>query len=146
MWSVLSDASQWPSWVESIEAVAAEDVATTEGAAVDVGVVDDAVPLTASADKAYRIEQPPLPSAVWSVTRWEAGTGFEWQSRGVTTLVSERYDLSEASEGTTVTIDVTWSGRSAWFARAAYGPVRQRYAVAQLEALARVCFDAQSGG
>ncbi len=123
-WRVVSDIAAWPAWVDSIESVATEHEKAESEQDVLIGPAG------------YRITQPPLPSALWTITRWEEGACFQWESRGVSTVVSERFELIEVSNGTSISIDVTWSGPTTWFARAAFGPVRQRYAGAQLAALA----------
>ncbi|CAN5466725.1 hypothetical protein BH23ACT6_BH23ACT6_09730 [soil metagenome] len=159
-WSVLSDVAQWPSWVDSIDDVH-----------VNVEPASDLVPDVdvAGEHTAYRIEQPPLPSTVWTImqledVQWEGRQStetqltdtqwtdprpmeadgqqrafFEWRAEGVSNLVTERYAVLAQGTAASVSIDVTWSGRTAWFARATYGPVRQRYAQAHLEALDKQC-------
>ncbi|MGB3186589.1 MAG: SRPBCC family protein [Ornithinimicrobium sp.] len=136
VWRVLSDITAWPTWVDSIATVESFQTAETPDPRTDDGdVIGRSTVVDHIGHSAYRIEQPPLPSTLWSLTRWEPGRGFAWQSRAPTNLVSEQYHVETTRHGTLVTIDVTWSGRTAWFARATYGPVRKLYAVEQLQAL-----------
>ncbi|MGB3828133.1 MAG: SRPBCC family protein [Ornithinimicrobium sp.] len=125
VWGVLADISAWPSWSASVVSVVPESS--------DPEVDPD------GEHSAYRIEQPPLPHALWTITDWRAERGFTWQTRGASSVMSVTYALRARQAGTEVWVDLTWSGAMAWMARAAYGPVSVRYADAHLRALVRRC-------
>ncbi len=123
VWRVLVDIDQWPSWSSSVLSVTRED---------------------GDEQTAYRVEQPPLPSALWTVTESRPGRTFGWQSQGVSSVMSATYELvADETDGSTpgsvVSVDLAWSGRMAWVARAAYGPISIRYADGHLHALRQRC-------
>ncbi len=119
VWRVLAAIEAWPSWSPSITAVVAE------------------LP-------AYRVEQPPLPLALWTITDWQPEHSFTWETRGASSLLSAEFTLTAQGPNTNVTHDLRWSGPMAWMARAAYGPVSLRYADEHLSALARRCGSGRS--
>lgn len=122
VWDVLVDVEQWPSWSSSVVAVTREDVGE---------------------QTAYRIEQPPLPHARWTLTQWQPGQGFTWQTRGASSVLTATYVVAAEAGGaaprSVVSMDLQWSGPMAWMARATYGPVSLRYAEMHLEALRDRC-------
>ena len=123
VWRVLAGIDQWPSWSPSVLAVTREDVE------------DQTV---------YRIEQPPLPHARWTVTQWQPGRGFTWQTRGASSVLTGSYVVEAEEAGgsaprSVVSNDLQWSGPMAWMARATYGPVSLRYAEMHLDALRDRC-------
>ncbi|MGB3257337.1 MAG: SRPBCC family protein [Ornithinimicrobium sp.] len=122
-WRVLADVEQWPSWSSSVVAVTREDV---------------------DEHTAYRIEQPPLPHALWTLTQWQPDRGFTWQTRGASSVLTASYVVAEdptdgAAPGTVISVDLQWSGPMAWMARATYGPVSLRFAQMHLDALRERC-------
>lgn len=121
VWPVLADIEQWPSWSPSVVS------------AVSV------VPESDDEQTAYRIDQPPLPHALWTVTDWRHERGFTWQTQGASSLMTMAFHLEPSPVGSHVSVDVQWSGAMAWMGRAAYGPVTIRYADTHLRALKDVC-------
>ncbi len=123
VWTVLADIAAWPTWSPTIE-----QVRTEPAEADDVGE-----------HPAYRIEQPPLPTALWTITDWRPEQGFAWQTRGASTLLAGSYAMRHIRPGTEVVMSLTWTGTTAWLVRAAYGPVSIRYAESHLAALVQRC-------
>ena len=121
VWQVLADIDQWPSWSPGVESV----VCVT--------------PESDGEQTAYRIDQPPLPHALWTVTDWRPEVGFTWQTHGASSLLTMTFRLQPSAVGTDASVDLHWSGAMAWMARAAYGPVSLRYADSHLRALKAVC-------
>ncbi len=118
VWRVLVDIEQWPSWSPSVASV---------------------VPESDDEQTAYRIDQPPLPHALWTITDWRPERGFTWQTQGASSLMTMTFHLEPSAGSTHVSVDVQWSGAMAWMARAAYGPVSLRYADTHLRALKQMC-------
>lgn len=118
VWGVLADIETWPSWSLSVASVVAE----MDGER-----------------SAYRMERPPLPLALWTITEWRPEQGFTWHTRGASSLLSSSFTLTQQGRLTRVTHDLAWSGPMAWMARATYGPVSVRYAGEHVNALARRC-------
>jgi hypothetical protein len=72
VWDVFTDVERWSDWTASVQRVTALD-----GAALAVG-------------RRFRIKQPRLPNAVWTVTELEPGRSWTWRyhAPGNTTLAS----------------------------------------------------------
>lgn len=110
VWSALSDVLHWPEWlptVSSIEPLGA--------ALLAVGA-------------RYRITQPKLPHAVWSVVQLEPLHLFSWESRapGVRTLAI--HSLNEQPGGLTdVALQINFSGPLSLFAGMFAGRLTAEY-------------------
>jgi uncharacterized membrane protein len=65
VWQVMADVERWPEWTASINSIR----------------FAGAPPLEAGAK--LRVRQPKLPAAVWTVTHFDPGRGFEWRSKGL---------------------------------------------------------------
>ena len=128
VWRVLTDLEAWPSWSPSITDVKAEAPSSEDLAGDALG-----------GQSAYRVEQPPLPHGLWTITDWQPELSFTWQTRGASSLLRATFTLTAHGPTTNVTHDLRWSGPMAWMARATYGPVSLRYADQHLTALARRC-------
>ena len=63
VWPVLRDVERWPEWTASVR-----EARFRSGPALEVGAQ-------------VRVVQPRLPAGVWTVTKCEAGRGFEWVLR-----------------------------------------------------------------
>ncbi len=121
-WAALCDVRRWSTWLPTVTSVTALDPTAEEG----VGA-------------AYRVVQPRLGEATWTITEWEQGTRFTWQSRrpGVTTIGT--HELVETADGTRARLGITWVGPLAWFARRAFGRMTQGYLDQEAAALADRC-------
>ena len=64
LWSTISDVRHWPQWLPTVDAVTPLDPDRPD----EVGA-------------SYTVEQPGLPTAVWTITAWEEGRSFTWESR-----------------------------------------------------------------
>lgn len=62
VWGVISDVERWAEWTDSIESIR---------------LLDGKLRLGAQAE----VVQPKLPKAVWTVTKFEPGRGFDWEAR-----------------------------------------------------------------
>ncbi|MGC1208548.1 MAG: SRPBCC family protein [Ornithinimicrobium sp.] len=118
VWRVLADIEVWPSWASGVVSV---------------------TPESDGEQTAYRIDQPPLPHALWTITDWRPEQGFTWQTQGASSLLTMTFRLQASAVGTDASVDLQWSGAMSWMARAAYGPVSLRYADSHLRALKDVC-------
>lgn len=141
VWRVLADIEAWPSWSPSIASVVAESSAEvnsdeSRGAQVRGAQASDE---THNERSAYRVDQPPLPLGLWTITDWQPGQGFSWQMRGASSQLLATFAVTEQGPMTRVTYGLRWTGPMAWMARAAYGPVGVKYADEHLIALAQHC-------
>jgi uncharacterized membrane protein len=110
VWAVMSDVARWPEWTASVASVELLDERP-------FGVGSRA-----------RVRQPRLPVAVWTVTAFEAGRSFEWQSvaPGVKSVAVHRVDA--AGDGSTrASLAIAWSGPLAFLIRLFYGKLSRRY-------------------
>lgn len=110
VWPVLSDVLRWPEWLPTVTSVEA------------LG----AVPLVVGAR--YRVTQPKLRPAIWSVVQFEPQRSFSWESRspGVRALAS--HSLSPANRvATNVTLQIHFSGPLAILASALAGRLTKEY-------------------
>lgn len=122
-WAVLSDVRRWPEWLPTVDTLEPIDPATPDR----VGA-------------AYRISQPRLRPAVWTLTSWRAEgprREFTWESKqpGVTTVGT--HVVSATPEGgSEVTLGIEMSGPLAPVVRALYGRLTERYLATEAAALA----------
>ncbi len=123
VWAVLSDVRRWAQWLPTIDSLEPLDPATPDG----VGA-------------AYRISQPRLRPAVWTLTSWQpAGPRreFTWESKqpGVTT-VGTHVVAATPDGGCEVTLGIEMSGPLAPVVRAVYGRLTVSYLATEARALA----------
>lgn len=91
-WEVMADLRRWPEWTASISHV--EPL--------------DAQP--AAAGSRFRVRQPGLPAAVWTVTRWEPPRGFVWESRAPGAHMVAEHWLEANASGCMLTLRLTCGG------------------------------------
>jgi uncharacterized membrane protein len=93
VWSVLADVLRWPQWLPTVTSVEALD-----RPALAVGA-------------RYKIIQPKLRPAVWSVVELEPLKSFSWETRstGVRALGSHSLDSAPNGE-TSVSLRIDFSG------------------------------------
>lgn len=135
VWAVLADIASWPSWSPTFLSVRTEEPHEPPREA-NLGATGSEVE---TLQPAYRVEQPPLPQALWTVTSWRPERSFSWQTRGTSSVLRAEFTVTGQVGTTNVTYDLRWSGPTAWMARATYGPISLRYADEHLSALARRC-------
>ena len=131
LWAVMSDVRRWGEWLPTVDAVTPLE----PGRADEVGA-------------SYRVEQPGLPTAVWTLTAHDAPRSFTWESRqpGIRTVGT--HTLTPAADGrTTIELGIVWSGLLAPLVRLALGRKSLDYVTREAEALDRTATTAgtQSG-
>lgn len=110
VWPLMADVLRWPDWLPTVTTVEPLD--------------SPALALHAR----YRIVQPKLPPAVWTVVRLEPLRSFSWESRspGVRTLAD--HTLSPLPDGSTsVTLRIRFFGPLSMLARAIAGSLTRQY-------------------
>lgn len=134
VWALWSDPPTWPSWTPTMRSVTPirYDAGRTHESA--------AAPGQAGVGAAYRIRQPRLPAAVWTITYWTPGRGFTWESttRWITTVATHRVEPLDAEHGGGTRIEATasWTGPLAPVARLLLGPITRRYVRTEVDQLA----------
>jgi hypothetical protein len=93
VWSVLSDVRRWPEWLPTVTAV------------------EPLGPEALAVGARYRIRQPRLRPAIWSVVGLEPRRSFSWESRSPGVRALGVHVVSPASAGSTeVTVEIRFSG------------------------------------
>lgn len=121
LWDVVSDVTRWPDYLQTF---------------VEVSEVDGAGP--GDIGRRFRVRQPGLPSTVYAVTAWVAGSGFTWVARapGVTTTATHAVAMRD--DGSQLTLTVDWRGPLAPVVRLLLGAKTQRLIEIEASTLARV--------
>ncbi|HET7760845.1 MAG TPA: SRPBCC family protein [Phycicoccus sp.] len=93
LWDVLSDLRGWPSWLPTVDTATPLDPARADGPGA-----------------AYVLEQPGLPRATWTVTDWQPGRSFTWESRSPGIRSTGIHELLPTDRGTTIRLALEWTG------------------------------------
>ncbi|HEU4569755.1 MAG TPA: SRPBCC family protein [Gemmatimonadales bacterium] len=110
VWAHLADVLRWPDWLPTVRSV------------MPLG------PRPLALGARYRVLQPKLPAATWTVTALEPGRGFTWESRspGVRVVAEHRLQPLPGA-ATSLTLEIRFSGPLAALARALGGPITKDY-------------------
>lgn len=124
VWPVLSDVAHWPRWLPTMAEVIALDT-----------------PALALGSR-YRITQPKLRPAVWTVTALEAPHHFTWVTagRGLRLTAHHRLDPMEEN-GSRISLEILFDGWVAPVAALFAGRLTRDYLAVEVAALRRQ-FDA----
>lgn len=124
-WRVLSDLPNWPTWCPTVTSV--EPVDPTREAGVGA---------------AYRVRQPKLPAATWTITSWRPGEGFTWESPAPGVHSTGVHDLASTADGTRIELELRWRGPLRFVLQLVYGRLSRRYVATEAAALAARAKDA----
>lgn len=110
VWEVLADVLGWPDWLPTVTAVEALDQSSLALGA------------------RFRITQPRLRPAIWSVVRLEPFRAFSWETRapGVRTLGDHSVTLVSGGM-TEVRLGIRFSGALSLLAAAIFGRLTMAY-------------------
>ena len=92
VWEVLVDVERWPERIPTVDAVERLD----------------AGPLTVGSRT--RVQQPRLPTAVWTVTDLAEGTSYTWKASSPGVTVVATHVVEPHAEGSRLTLAVAVSG------------------------------------
>ena len=92
VWAVVADVERWPERIRTVDA--AERL--------------DAGPLFVGSRT--RLQQPRLPTAVWTVTELTEGSSYTWVSRSPGVTVTARHIVEPHPDGSRLILDVTVAG------------------------------------
>lgn len=110
VWSVMADVEQWHTWTESIQSVVLADPP-------DLGVGSTA-----------EVRQPGFPAATWSVTEWEPGRSFTWESRAPGVHSVGEHSVEPLGDGASrATLAIHQTGALAWLLGLLAGRRSRRY-------------------
>jgi hypothetical protein len=106
----LADVARWPGWLPTVTAV------------------EPLGPEALTLGSGYRIAQPGLRPAVWTVVRLEPLRSFAWETRSPGVHVHADHTLTAVPDGSTeVTLEIRFSGPLSALARRLYGPLTGSY-------------------
>jgi hypothetical protein len=108
VWKTMSDVERWGEWTPSITAVERLGAGSGPGAR-------------------FRVRQPKLLPAVWTVTWWEPGAGFAWESRSPGLRALGEHRLLAVDGATDVVLRVVFSGLLSPLVSRLAGPLTRRY-------------------
>jgi uncharacterized membrane protein len=92
VWTILRNVERWPEWTASMRSVRLLDGPMRMGARA-------------------RVDQPRIPTTVWTVTALTEGHDFTWEARGPGTRTTGRHDVEATGPSTCrVTLSITQSG------------------------------------
>ena len=92
VWAVVVDVERWPERIPTVDAVER---------------LDDG-PLVVGSRT--RLEQPRLPTAVWTVTELTAGSSYTWESTSPGVTVTATHVVEPDADGSRLTLSVTVTG------------------------------------
>lgn len=92
VWTVVVDVERWPERIPTVDAVERLD-----GGPLAVGA-------------RTRLQQPRLPTAVWTVTELTAGSSYTWTSSSPGVTVSAAHVVEPHPDGSRLSLAVTVSG------------------------------------
>lgn len=121
VWPVMSDVERWQEWTESIRSV--EPLGDARAA---VGA-------------RYRVSQPRLAPAVWTVTSWEPQRGFAWESRSPGLRAVGEHLIATEGAGCRVSLRVRFEGFLSPLIALLFGGLTRRYMALEAEGLKRRC-------
>lgn len=130
VWALLADVVRWPDWLSTMRAVEPLDA--------------EALALGAR----YRITQPRLKPAIWTVVRLDPRRSFAWETRSPGVRALADHSLTPLPDGSTsVTLEVRLSGPLAPLARLLAGSLTREYLAREAALLKqRVEAQAAAGG
>ena len=126
-WARISDVCEWPSWMPTVTSVE-----PLQGRSLDLGY-------------RFRIEQPRLRPAIWTVTKIVPGESFVWEASSPGVVAVAEHRVTEVGrDKCTVTLCVSFVGLLSWLASLAAGRLTREYIEREAQAL-RVAAERQHG-
>jgi len=109
VWAVLRDVERWPEWTASIRSVTLLDPELRVGARA-------------------RVDQPRIPTTVWTVTSLSEGREFVWEASGPGMRTTGRHLVEAVGEGRCrVTLSISQSGWLGTLVGRGYRSLTDRY-------------------
>jgi uncharacterized membrane protein len=123
VWTTWADLTSWPSWTETVTSAEALGPGTGPG----VG-------------SRYRLRQPRLGRAEWTITQWEPDHRFTWESTapGIRTVATHAVTVRPGG-GADMVATLEWHGLLAPVLRLLIGRLSARYVETELASLAAHC-------
>ncbi len=119
VWAVVVDVERWPERIPTVDAVER---------------LDDG-PLTLGSRT--RLQQPRLPTAVWTVTELTDGSSYTWESSSPGVTVTASHLVEPCPEGSQLTLAVTVSGPLSWIGWLMTRALTKRYVETEAASIKR---------
>ena len=119
VWAVVSDVEQWPARIPTVDAVERLD------------------PGPLAVGSRTRLQQPRLPTAVWTVTELADGSSYTWASTSPGVTVTAAHVVEPHADGSRLTLAVTVSGPLSWIGWVLTRSLSKRYVEAEAAAIKR---------
>jgi uncharacterized protein YndB with AHSA1/START domain len=119
VWTILADLEHWPEWTASMRSVRA---------------LGD-TPLGAGAR--YRVEQPKLQPAEFTITDWSPPLSFTWKMASNTLSVVAVHTLQPVPEGCELALRLDFAGPLSWLVARLAGKLTREYMTLEAEGLKR---------
>ena len=123
VWAVVADVERWPERIPTVTAVERLD----------------AGPLRVGSRT--RLEQPRLPTAVWTVTELAEGSSYTWESRSPGVTVTAAHVVEPHPDGSRLILSVTVSGPMSRIGWLMTRSLTRRYVETEAASLRRVAED-----
>jgi uncharacterized membrane protein len=121
VWQVVCDIERWPEWTPSVTSVKrVGDTPAGPGARFD-------------------IVQPKLLPARWTVTHWDVGRSFAWESRSPGLQTVGDHVIRPEGGGSAVTLSVALEGPVSVIAALLFGGLTRGYIGFEAEGLKKRC-------
>lgn len=121
IWPILMDFGRWSEWTKSIAGIEAID-----GNPVSIG-------------SKWRITQPKLAPAVWTITAIDEYQSFTWGSSGPGVKFEALHRLESTPSGTLLTLGIETRGPLSWLLALIYGKLTQTYIEMEAAGLKKRC-------
>ncbi len=109
LWTRVADVESWPEHLETFASVR------------HVGG-----PAPAGVGSRFEVRQPGLPTSVYEVTEWTAGTSFTWAARSRAVTGTAIHTVVPTDAGSRLDLGLTWTGPLAGLLRLLIGRKAQR--------------------
>jgi hypothetical protein len=109
VWQHMSEVVHWPRWMETFEHVEPLDTA-------ELGLA-----------RRFKVQQPRLREAIWTVTRLEPVSGFTWKSRTPGLDMVADHWIETCATGTVVQLSFGFAGLLGPIIAALYGRLVRNY-------------------
>lgn len=120
-WAVMSDLEAWPAWTPTIARV------------------EPRSPGPPAAGSSYRVLQPKLPPAVWTVTDWSPPRGFTWVFRAPGIRTTGDHRLEPKPTGCALTLRLRNEGPVGLLVAGWYRAITARYVEIEARSLKACC-------
>jgi len=119
VWKILADLERWPEWTASMRSVRA---------------LGD-TPLGVGAR--YRVEQPKLQPAEFTISEWRPPNSFTWKMRTPALSAVAVHTLTPLPEGCELQLKLDFSGPFSWAVGVLAGKLTREYMTLEAEGLKR---------